>query len=120
MSPVKRGAPWKARADAPTIRTSTLWAINESKNSLKSGASSMVLPPQEFDSRQTLLNGPGQPVSTRLARRRVCCGTRHTDHPLKPEFHNGSIPRRRLTRRGGCAVPTSRNVVGASGTFVTG
>jgi len=49
MSPVNRGAPWKAKAYPPTIRYSTLCSFNNASRSLKSGCTSMVLTAQNLD-----------------------------------------------------------------------
>ena len=58
-----RGAPWKASAYAPTTTNSTPWAVKDAMNSPKSGASSIDLPPQVFDSRDALCRRPRQPVA---------------------------------------------------------
>ena len=61
-SPVKRGAPWKAKACAPTMTYSTLRALNNAQNSSKSGARSNELPPKELDGHHPLAGRAAAPV----------------------------------------------------------
>jgi hypothetical protein len=52
----------------------------------------MVLSPQEFDGRQTLLDGPRPPVLTARRGRGVHRGRHELDVALETEVHRASIP----------------------------
>ena len=60
--PVKRGAPWNASAYPPTIKYSTCRALNNARNSLKSGCVSIILGAQIVDGSDAFLWRFAQPV----------------------------------------------------------
>ena len=62
ISPVKRGAPWKAKANPPTMRYSTFCSFNNTSSSLKSGCISLKLPAKDFDRADALFGRAAQPV----------------------------------------------------------
>jgi hypothetical protein len=95
---------WKAKACASTITNSTLRALNNAQNSLKSGARSNELSPQEFNGRDTLGGCSAQPVLERAVGPLLLAETRHRQLPsIESKLHE-----RILVERLGPPPPSNR------------
>ena len=102
------------------MTNSTARAFSNAQNSLKSGARSNPLPPQELDGGQPLGRGPALPIGQLAIRPRIVGESRHREcSSIEPKFHNRHSTRLdtqqgpKASREGGCGFDRRAKLVDA-------